>query len=432
MITKIKIDKTASFISPVEIIPTEINYLYGSNGSGKTTLSKLIADSISFTSCVLSWKNSPIETLVYNRDFVKANFGQSRSIKGIFTLGSGAKDAREFIDETNLKIEGLKRHIEGLNISWKIKNEDEVGFVSTAEAKCWSIKTKFESTFRPAYTGFIGSAKSFFEKCVAEQINTSTLLSWEAIKEKCDRVYSSSLQTQAMIDSFDYMELPIREAAEILATKIIGKEDVAVGELIKKLNNSDWVKEGVDYLKLTDTVCPFCQQDVVIELKLEIENFFDESYANKCKELSDFKTTYASYVTNKIKELESITAHQIDILNFEELNTQIQLLNELYKNNLTHLEGKIKSPSIPIELESLDTIFTKIKSIVETYRTIITKNNETFSNIGTEKTQLKGEIWKFIVNELDVELKAYSTAVDGTGKAKKTFTILLRRKKLKK
>ena len=115
MISKIKIDKAATFVEPVEIIPTEINYLYGSNGSGKTTLSKVIADSIPFTSCVLSWKTSPIQTLVYNRDFVKANFGQSSAIKGIFTLGSGAKDAREFIDETNLKIEGLKTNIEKLN-----------------------------------------------------------------------------------------------------------------------------------------------------------------------------------------------------------------------------------------------------------------------------------------------------------------------------
>jgi wobble nucleotide-excising tRNase len=432
MISKLKIDKAATFVEPVEIIPTEINYLYGSNGSGKTTLSKVIADSIPFTSCELSWKTSPIQTLVYNRDFVKANFGQSSAIKGIFTLGSGTKDAREFIDETNLKIEGLKTNIEGLKNSWKAKNEDEEGFVNTAVDKCWSIKTKFESTFRPAYTGFIGSAKSFFEKCVAEQTNTSTLLTWDAIKEKCDRVYSSSLQTHTMISVFDFSELPTIEASEILGTKIIGKEDVAIGELIKKLNNSDWVKEGVDYLKITDTTCPFCQQDVTSELKFEIENFFDETYANKCKELSDFKIAYASYVATKIAELEAISASQIDILNFEELITQIQLLKELYKNNLTKLEGKIKSPSIPIELETLDTIFSIIKTIVEAYRTIITKNNDTFSNIGAEKTQLKGEIWKFIVNELDVELKAYTKAVDGTGKAKKSISDSIKLKEVEK
>lgn len=357
MISKLKIDKAATFVEPVEIVPTQINYLYGSNGSGKTTLSKVIADSIPFTNCVLSWKTSAIQTLVYNRDFVAANFGQSNAIKGIFTLGSGAKDARDFIDETNLKIESLKLKIEGLKNSWKAKNEEEEGFINIAVDKCWSIKTKFESTFRPAYTGFIGSAKSFFDKCIAEQTNTSKLLTWEEIKEKCDRVYSSSLQTHTMINVFDISELPTKESSEILGTKIIGKEDVAIGELIKKLNNSDWVKEGVDYLKITDTICPFCQQDVASGLKFEIENFFDETYANKCKELSEFKKTYASYVTNKIAELEAISASQIEILNFEELNTQIQLLKELCKNNLTKLEGKIKSPSVPIELETLDTIY---------------------------------------------------------------------------
>ena len=107
-------------------------------------------------------------------------------------------------------------------------------------------------------------------------------------------------------------------------------------------------------------------------------------------------------------------------------------LKELYKNNLTQLEEKIKSPSIPIELETLDTIFTKIKSIVEAYRTVITKNNDTFSNIGTEKTRLKGEIWKFIVNELDIELKAYTTAVDGTGKAKKSISDSIKLKEIER
>lgn len=422
MISKVKINEIATFIDPVEISPTRINYFFGSNGTGKTTVSKVLANSKSYSSCVLTWKFSPLETLVYNRDFVNANFGQSKAIKGIFTLGSNAKDAREFIDETNLKIESLKKNIEGLRNSWKVKNDEEERFVNTAIGKCWSIKTKFESSFKPAYTGFIGSAKSFFEKCLAEQTNKSTLLTWEEIKEKCDRVYSSFLQNHTMIKAVDISELPDKEGSEILGTKIIGKEDVAIGELIKKLNNSDWVKEGVDYLKITEKTCPFCQQEVKSEFKFEIENFFDETYTNKCKELLDFKVAYKSYVLDKIVELETISKSQLDILNFEELNTQIQLLKELYKNNLVKLEGKIKSPSIPIELETLDPIFAKIKILIDEYRTVITKNNYVFSNISKAKTQLMGEIWKYIVNELDVELKSYTRAVEGTSKAKKSIS----------
>jgi len=87
MITNLSIHKTATYDERVEIKPTEINYLFGSNGSGKTTISKVIANPDNFADCSMIWKNTPLEVLVYNREFVKANFGQSHAIKGIFTLG---------------------------------------------------------------------------------------------------------------------------------------------------------------------------------------------------------------------------------------------------------------------------------------------------------------------------------------------------------
>ena len=74
MIRQLTLNKIATFTQAVEIEPTAINYFYGSNGSGKTTLSKVIADETAFPACTLTWQNQPIETLVYNRDFVKSNF----------------------------------------------------------------------------------------------------------------------------------------------------------------------------------------------------------------------------------------------------------------------------------------------------------------------------------------------------------------------
>jgi Fe-S cluster assembly ATPase SufC len=51
-----------------------VNYFFGSNGSGKTTLSNLIGDPThnDFRTCTINWKNqTPLQTLVYNRDFVR-------------------------------------------------------------------------------------------------------------------------------------------------------------------------------------------------------------------------------------------------------------------------------------------------------------------------------------------------------------------------
>jgi wobble nucleotide-excising tRNase len=92
MIEEIKIAKVATFGESPEVMDdlSQFNYFYGHNGAGKTTLSRLIADPQNprFASCVMRWKSgTPLEVLVYNRDFITRNFNSSSEIKGIFTLG---------------------------------------------------------------------------------------------------------------------------------------------------------------------------------------------------------------------------------------------------------------------------------------------------------------------------------------------------------
>jgi wobble nucleotide-excising tRNase len=75
-----------------------LNFLYGGNGSGKTTISRLIDDPIYSSHSTIRWKRDvPLETLVYNRDFVARNFVPSAEIKGIFTLGKQAADTAQQI-----------------------------------------------------------------------------------------------------------------------------------------------------------------------------------------------------------------------------------------------------------------------------------------------------------------------------------------------
>ena len=67
-----------------------------SNGSGKTALSKVIFYESNYPDCYLPRQANPLVPVVYNRDFVKSHFSQSNSIKGIFTLGIDANEAKIF------------------------------------------------------------------------------------------------------------------------------------------------------------------------------------------------------------------------------------------------------------------------------------------------------------------------------------------------
>ena len=431
MIKKLSIHKTATYIDKVEIEPTEINYFFGSNGTGKTTLTKVVANPPNYSNSNLEWKSAPIESLVYNRDFVKENFGQSSAIKGIFTLGSGATGAKKFIEETTPKVDALKVTLEGFKKTHEKKVEEDAANISAATEKCWKRKTDYDATFRPAFTGFLRT-NLFFDKCLAEQSNTSALLTLTELQDKCKKVFNNDLKEYDTITKFEYTELATLEVSPILTTKIIGKEDVAIGALIKKLGNSDWVKDGVEFLIESEDKCPFCQQHLDEKLKKDIEEFFDETYIKKCKELTDFKTDYTDFIFGKIQTLKNISAKNIEIIKFDDLITQVQLIDAKYKSNVSLIDGKIKSPSIVVKLETLDKLFEKASQIIDTYIIAITANNKLVANIGIEERKLKSEIWKFIANDTLVDITAYNNTASDIQKGKKSIVDSANEKKKEK
>ncbi len=311
MITKLVLHNIATYTQRVEIEPTAINYFYGGNGSGKTSLSKIIAKESDFSDCYLHWQANPIETLVYNKDFVKAHFSQSSSIKGIFTLGKDATVAKQFIETTQQEIDSHATALTGLNLSLKQKNTDETNLNNGVIGKCWTIKDKYKDTFHEAFAGLNKDKKKIFARCQQEQSNLSTLLSWDEINEKCKQVFSDTLKAYDQIPEVTFPDLSDIETSPILAIKIVGKEDVPMGALISKLNNSDWIKQGLDHLEQAENQCPFCQQAVNDNLRLEIEAVFDETYEQKIKELEDYKQTYTQTISTVITDLKEITGKEL-------------------------------------------------------------------------------------------------------------------------
>lgn len=432
MIQKLKIYKTASYSNLVEIEPTEINYLFGSNGTGKTALGNVIADSSLHAECSLDWKTTAIKTEVYNKNFVKASFSQSEGIQGIFTLGKDATDTQSFITTTKEQIELLKKSIEGLDNTTTTKSDELSKKKTETIGKAWNVKLKYESYFRPAYSGFMGSGGAFFNKCMHEINNISSILSEGEIKNKCEKVFSADLKAYDAIKPFVYSELSSKEQSDILSTKIIGKEDVEIGKLIKQLDNSDWVKDGVDYLQQTESQCPFCQQDISFDLRNDIESFFDETYNEKKELLNDFIQEYLTYFEGLIVNVKAVSEHDIPIIDFTELKSKIELFEEQINNNVVTLKSKQKTPSLPIELKSLEPILVDISGIIDTYISTVESNNKTVKNITSEKSSLKSEIWRFVVNELDIDIKSFSESKTNVEKAIQAINITKKEKSDKK
>jgi len=408
MIKSIELVDAATFKQLEKIQPNKINYLFGGNGTGKTTLGKVINDCDLYPQCNITWKSGPVERIVYNKNFVEENFSQSDSIKGIFTLGKDSTDSKKKIEETRTRIDEVEDDIVNINNQIEKKKTEFTELKKNFIERVWNFKDEYIDHFKPAYRGYLGSKKSFFEKCLSEIGNDSPILEKEKIIEKCDQIFSELLTSYDTLEIPDFSSLIGLQEDQVLKEKIIGKEDVEIGKLIEKLDNSDWVKQGLGYLNLSGDVCPFCQQEISVNLKAEIENFFDETYRTKIQQIENLLENYRTSQNGVLSNIDQIIQQDIPILDFTELSKKKNFIDERIKNNAKTIDDKLKNPSIPVSLEPINEITSEISGLIIKYNEVINKNNEVVENIDREKENLINQIWKFTVENIKHDIESYS------------------------
>lgn len=423
MIQKISIKNQATYDNIGQELEDlhKINFIYGTNGSGKTTISKIINNVNDFRGCNLEWLNdSPIETFVYNQDFVKKSFFQDDKIKGIFTLGKTSQDIKDKIESEKNNIDKLKNEIEKNNNTLSIKELEKEKLEKEFEIKCWNQKKKYINNFKGAFIGFLGSASSFTKKVIIEINNSSDEQRVEFLKTKADTIFNSSLNKILALSNLNLNNISDIEVSKTFKIRIVGNDELDISNIINKLNNSDWVQIGKQYLIQNDDICPFCQRTVKDDFKEQLEKYFDENYLEQLNKLNNIKLQYETTMNNIVLqinnylEFDSIYLNKEDLLNLKE---QIELI---YKNNFDLILKKVNEPSLNIELKTVKDHLEKIENILKIANSSIKEYNNSIDNIEAERKTLKSQIWKFIVTEIENDyltyhnyLKSFDNAIAG-------------------
>ncbi len=135
-----------------------INYVFGPNASGKTTISRVIENPARFEHCTLSWKaGTPLECLVYNKDFVDRHFSASESIPGIYTFGENIEISAEIARLKSAGVEfgnglaTLKGTLSGDDGDGG-KTKEKIELKDSIIKKLWRLKTGY-GEFKPAFRG---------------------------------------------------------------------------------------------------------------------------------------------------------------------------------------------------------------------------------------------------------------------------------------
>ncbi|MEP6890440.1 MAG: AAA family ATPase, partial [Nitrospirota bacterium] len=427
MIESISIASTATFGDVPETLNglAQFNFLFGSNGTGKTTVSRVIADASSFPTCNVTWKGgTKLPPMVYNHDFVDLNFNQSTELKGIFTLGEKQVDtlakiatAKGELDKLATKIEDLTQGLQGANGTGGKKRE-----LATLEAglkdKCWAQKQKHDAKLQGAFGGYRNNAEKFNSKVLQELTsNTAALQPQADLENRAESVFGPTPTIEAAITAVDTAKLIAHETNPILKKRVIGKDDVDIAAMVKKLGNSDWVREGRGFYDLNNGTCPFCQQSTTKAFAQSLNEYFDKAFVADSKATDDLATNYATDAARLQQELSAIIASPSKFLDVVKLMTEKELLDTKITLNNQRLTGKKKEASQVVELESVGNVATAIKGLIDAANTKVAEHNTMVVNLESECTTLTAQAWKFVLEELKTDLAAFKMEKDALGKA---------------
>lgn len=163
--------------------------------------------------------------------------------------------------------------------------------------KFWIMKQKHSTDLGGGMTGYLNNSVKFMKKVLSEATsNTATLLTETELEEKAKTVFSDSLTSVSSLTEINTAEVLQPEKNLLLQKRIIGKNDVDIAAMILKLNNSDWVRQGLSFYDANDGVCPFCQQTTSESFRKSLSEYFDETFTQDSNAL---KYSYEYAITVK-------------------------------------------------------------------------------------------------------------------------------------
>ena len=429
MIEEIEIKSIATYdgATPEKLSDLKkVNFVYGSNGTGKTTIARVIANEAVHPCCTVKWRGGvPLETMVYNRDFIENNFNQSNELEGIFTLGEKDKETLDKIESANRElglttesITAWRNTLEGEDGSGG-KNGELVTLESNFEERCWELKQKHDAKLRGAFTGYRGSKREFKNKLLKESTNNSaTSVPLADLEQKARTVFGSEPTAERLITVPNWENLVTHENKSILRKKIIGRPDVNIAALIQKLGNSDWVQQGRKFYDPVKRVCPFCQQETEESLEKSLEEYFDEAFEKDSAEINKVVADYKSVSEELQQSLGELLNSPSEHIEREKLQAEIEILASKIGINIRDIEEKQREPSKSVELDSLKNVLDNIKTLINNANNEIRNHNTMVTNLAHEKAELTGQVWRYLLDhEIKSDLARYKKEKSDLAKA---------------
>ena len=422
MITKIQIDKVASYKSPAALeTDRKVNVVYGLNGSGKSTLSNFLYDTEAsgYSDCSVDIE-SDVSLYVYNQRFIEEHFFEADALKGIFSLSKENKDVDTKVKAAQARLESQRVIVTNEAQAADTRRRDLAKRKADAWVATWEIKKTYAGGDRVLecfLDGLKGNKETLYTHLSGISMpNEKPAKSVEQLKSDVGAIQGESAQEYQHFETLEFSEHSI-ETDPIFEQMIVGNTNSSVAGLIQELRNSDWVREGLTYVQLPNDmepgVCPFCQSRTISSaVASEIKSYFDKSYDDLTQRLSRLHSRYSSAL-EEIASLEAFKSNPYSIAQLPGLTEKHGIVKKRLEDNLRKIEKKINTPSSEVSLVSTQTDLENFNATINNINSHISKHNDRIRNKAAELESLKQQFWEVMRWEYDQTISTYdSNSVD--------------------
>lgn len=416
MITEIQMSNVASFRTQTSLTTDKkINLVYGLNGTGKSTFSDFLYKPTDpkFAACRII-PESTDAILVYNQSFIRDHFYESNSLKGIFSLSKENKTAEEKISKAQERLKTL-----GQSLAAKLSNmvTAQANFEKKKQSaidEIWKIKANYcggDRVLEYCLDGLKGQKEKLFShvlSLVKPSIEPEATI--PQLKKDIEALKDESAQPLDELSKLTFTQHPI-ESHELLNKAIVGNDDSAVAGLIKELENSDWVKAGLQYLpsKIDEkgSFCPFCQERTITSALVQsIAEYFDDAYMTDTSTLKNLEESYRTAIEN-MRDISEYANHIFAADSKAELEKFHNDCVKILRGNVRKLQDKLKNPRNEIALEDSGSAFSSFNKSLDRVNVKIRQHNAKITNRKASLEALKALFWDLMRWQYDQTISWY-------------------------
>jgi len=388
---------------PVE--PTLINFFYGNNGTGKSTIARAVHGNEG-----LSWQAGKsaddYSVLVYNQEFVEANFRDYGKLKGVFTVGEqNIKIQTDIAEKNTQRAEQEKLNSE--NTTAKDQKESARNtLLDNFQATCWDKTKAIRDGFDATQSGFKRKAQ-FAEKVL--QTGNPNQHDMGELRTLYETAFDPNAATYKEFQPTGGTErLKGSPGNELLNKSITSSSDTPFAGFIKAIKATDWVRQGHEHFAETpEGKCPYCQQELPDDFEEQVSACFDGQYQEDIVALRQFQEDYASDMRGFLDVLNGNLQNAFPKLDLTEYKAKLALLEKTIEINIQRITDKLKEPSSVVTLENVKTLRDEINNLIEGFNKQIQANNGIVGAKRQKQAECTKKVWELIAFTLQSDVTTY-------------------------